>query len=236
MVFLIILFSIVILGCAALLLWEKNRSKKENQQNGSGFNERIANIEEFYQIDNIREGIIYKEDQCYMMARIGGLNFTVMSLNEQHNREDALISIFTRLDYPVRFITNTVIVDTSEEAMRIAEKADQTPEGTLQRYRYQYAGALELMRAERAVTTQSTFLIIPGKDKEELRNRYRILAAALKDQGRMTVETITTTEEVTDIIQEVLMPDSIFRPSQKFQFNVDANIHLSEKEVLEYVQ
>ncbi len=234
MVFLIVLFTVVILGCAALLFWEKNRSKKENLQNDNKFNESTTDIEEFYQIDNIREGIIYRDDQCYIMARIGGLNFTVMSLNEQHSREDALIGIFARLDYPIRFITNTVIVDTSEEARRIAGIANQTPESTLKIYRYQYAGALELMRAERAVTTQSTFLIIPGKDKEELRDRYRILAAALKDQGRMTVELVATTEEVTDIIQEILMPDSIFRPSEKFQFNVDSNIHLSEKEALEY--
>ena len=77
MVFLMILFAIVIVGGLLLLFIEKKRSQKK--ATNTKFNEYAIDIEEFYQIDDIKEGIIYKDGQCYMMSRIGGLNFTVMS-------------------------------------------------------------------------------------------------------------------------------------------------------------
>lgn len=230
MVFLIILFSVVILGSVLLLYIEKRRSHKKNPVN-SNFNENVSDINEFYQINDIHQGVIYKDNQCYMMARLGGLNFTVMSENEQNAREDALVSIFARLDYPIRFITNTVIADTSEEAGRIADLAVETPEGTLQKYRLQYAGELEIMRAGRAVTTQSTFLVIPGKDKEELNNRYNLLVSSLRQQGNMIVVPLTSTEEVVDTLKEILMPTTIFRPSERFSYGVDSNFHYSGREI-----
>lgn len=233
MVFLVILFATVILGGLLLLFIEKKRSQKKTTS--TKFNEYAIDIEEFYQIDDIKEGIIYKDGQCYMMSRIGGLNFTVMSENEQNAREDALVGIFARLDYPIRFITNTVIADTSEEAGKIADLAVATPEGTLQKYRLQYAGELELMRASRAVTTQSTFLIIPGKDKTELINRYQLLAASLRQQGNMIITPLTTTEEVVDTLKEILMPNTIYRPSERFTHGVGASVHLSKKEVERFV-
>ncbi len=235
MVFLIILFSVAILGSILLLYIEKIRSQKETKPANS-FNERVSDISDFYQIEDVYDGIIRKDDQLYMLAQIGGLNFTVMSENEQNTREDALVSIFARLDYPIRFIANTVIADTSEEAGRIADLAVQTPEGTMQKYRLQYAGELTLMRAERAVTTQSTFIVIPGKNKEELNNRFHLLASSLRQQANMVVTPLTSTEEVVDIIKEILMPNTIFRPSERFTYGVGSNIHLSEKEVLNYAK
>ncbi|KUG05261.1 hypothetical protein ASZ90_017334 [hydrocarbon metagenome] len=234
MVFLIILFAVAILGSVLLLYLEKKRSQKDTKQVNS-FNEIVSDVNEFYQIEDIYEGIIHKDDQCYMLAKIEGLNFTVMSENEQNVREDALVSIFARLDYPIRFIANTVIADTSEEARRIADLAIQTSEGTMQKYRLQYAGELELMRAERAVTTQSTYMVLPGKNKEELYDRYQLLASSLRQQGNMLVTPLTSTEEVVDTIKEILMPNTIFRPSERFTYGVDSNIYLSEKEVLSYV-
>lgn len=236
MVFLIILFSVVIIGGIALLYLEKMRSRKEKPTGTNHFKESISDINDLYQIDNIYDGVIYKDDQCYMLARVGGLNFTIMSNDEQNARESALVGIFARLDYPIRFVTNTVIADTSEEARRIADIATQTPDGTLLKYRLEYAGTLELMRTERMVTTQSTFIVIPGQDKEELTNRFNIIAASLRQQGNVLVTQLQYTEEIYDTLQEILMPYKISRPSTIAMHGVGSSIYTTEKEVLAYVQ
>lgn len=237
MQFLIILFVVVIIGGIALIYIEKRRTHNEQRPDvKNNFNESISDIADFYQIEDIYNGAILKDDQYYMMARIEGLNFTVISVDEQNTREATLVSIFTRLDYPIRFITNTVIADTTDEARRIAEIAAKTPEGTLRLYRTMYAGALDLMRSERRVTTQETFMIIPGKTAEEVMNRLHLITSSLRQQTNIIVTPILTTDEVYDTIQGILMPDKITKPSQTAAQDVHSSIHVSTREVLNYAR
>jgi len=233
MLFLWLLLGSAIVLAVALLVYDKKfRSKTEKTSYPE--TEKVVSIEKLYHIDDIRNGVIYKEEQALILAKLEGLNFTVMSVAEQDAREDALISIFTRVDYPIRFITNTVIADTSKEARRIAQLAANSPETAIRNYRTLYAGQLELMRTERWVTTQQTFIVIPGKDEEEARNRLHLIASSLQQQTAILVTPLTTTEQVYDAIQDMLLPNQILRPSEIALEHVHVPIHFAEKEIAKY--
>lgn len=226
MFFLWILFTIVIISGVILLYIIKRQEKEEAVV---ATNERTTNIKNLHPV-NISGGIIWTGEHYLIVARIEGVNFSVMSDIEQNARESALIEIFSRLEYPIRFITNTAIVDTSVEARRIAAMAD-TPNENLKNYRILYAGALEQMRVDRAVLTQQTFLVVPGQNVEEAEQRFRILRASLSERTSIIVTPLQTTEEIYDSLQDILTPDKIIKPSQVVTDGVLEPFHFSYKEV-----
>lgn len=225
MYFLWTLFGIVIV-CGAGLLFIINRQEKNDIVVVS--NERTTSIRNIHPV-SITNGIIWTGEHYLIIARIEGVNFSVMSDIEQNARESALIEIFSRLEYPIRFITNTAIVDTSVEARRIAAMAD-TPNENLKNYRILYAGVLEQMRVDRAVLTQQTFLVVPGRTIEEVEQRFRILKTSLSERTSVIVTPLQSTEEIYDSLQDILTPEKIVKPSQVAASGVLEPFHFSYKE------
>ncbi|MDD2587187.1 MAG: hypothetical protein PHT79_10635 [Syntrophomonadaceae bacterium] len=159
-----------------------------------------------------------------------------MSDLEQNARESALIDVLTRLDYPVRFITNTIVADTSAEAQKIADVSAGTPEGNLKTYRTLYSGALQQMRLERSILTQETYLVIPGADEDEAQDRLNLLTSSLRERTSVVVTPLQTTDEVFDAIQNILLPEKIIKPSYVAMEGVTAPLHFSAKELDSFVQ
>lgn len=232
MLFLVLLFGTCILLGIILILY----SNKKTQTSAINTTERAVNIKNVFQTDRIYNGAIEHLGQYLLLARIEGMNFSIMSEIEQNARESALIEIFSRLDYPVRFITNTCIVDTSTEAGRIAEMTDDSTNENLKTYRIFYAGALEQMRQERSVLTQQTFIIIPGNNPEEARHRFDILCSSLRERTSIIATLLTRTEDIYDALQDILTPDKIIKPSDIVQAGVLEPIHFHEKEVRDLVE
>ena len=139
MLFLGLLFSVAILIGIFLIIYSNKTT--ETQASNINSSEKTINIKNLFQADNIYNGTIKHLGQYLLLARIEGMNFSVMSEIEQNARESALIDIFSRLDYTIMFITNTFIVDTSTEARKIAGMADSAENQNLQTYRILYAGA-----------------------------------------------------------------------------------------------
>lgn len=234
MLFLILLFGTCFLIGILLILYSNKVDKTQASTiNGS---EKVVNIKNLFQADKIHNGVIEHFGQHLLLARIEGMNFSVMSDAEQNAREAALVDIFSRIDYPIRFITNTCVVDTSVEAREIANMADTTENPNLQTYRILYAGALEQMRVERSVLTQQTFIIIPGKTFDEARHRFNILASSLRERTSIIISLLETTEEVYDALQDILTPEKIVKPSDVVQDGVLEPIHFTAKEVEDIAQ
>lgn len=197
--------------------------------------EKSTYIKNIFPVDHIEKGIIYDTKGCYLVAELEGINISAMPEVEQNGREAALIDIFLRLDYPIRFITNTTVVDTSAEANHIAGMAD-TPNENLKAYRILYAGALQQMRVERSVLTQQTIIVVPGSTAEEANQRLKILASALNEQTSIKIIPLTTTEAVFDMLQDIITPEKIIKPSQVAAAGVLEPIHFSAKEAVSFAQ
>jgi len=234
MLFLGLLFGTCILLGIVLILYSNKKTDAQNSKINNP--EKTVNIKTVFQADKIYNGTIEYLGQYLLLARIEGMNFSIMSEIEQNARESALIEIFSRLDYPVRFITNTCIVDTSMEAGRIAEMTDNSTNENLKTYRIFYAGALEQMRQERSVLTQQTFIVIPGNNPEETHHRFNILCSSLRERTSIIVTLLTRTEDIYDALQDILTPDKIIKPSDVVQAGVLEPIHFHEKEVRDIVQ
>ncbi len=229
-----ILFGVAICLGAGLLIYANKMPKRAAPKLSYSFNESVSHIKDIYRIDDINRGAIRKDDAYLLMARIEGINFTVMSETEQNMREEALVSIFTRLDYPIRFISGTVVADTSEEASSIAQIASATPESNLKTYRTLYAGALEMMRLQRKILTQQTFTVIPGKTREEAEERLSLFASSLQSATPAIVTSVSTTDEAYSVLQDILMPDKILKPAEIAASGVITPVHFTEKEVESY--
>lgn len=227
MLFLQILFVVSIISGLILLAYSK---KPKNQKEASEYmSESIAHIKELFPVDKIYGGVIYSGDQCLLLAKIEGVNFSVMSESEQNSRESAMVDIFAKIDYPIKFITNTIVVDTITEAKRIADIAKNSPESNLKTYRTMYAGALELMRSERNVLAQQSYLVIPGDTEEEAKGRLSIIASSLSNTS-VIITPIKTTDEVFNSIQDILLPEKIIRPADVAQEGVTLGLHFNRKE------
>lgn len=234
MLFLGLLFGVCILIGIFLIIYSNKTT--ETQASNINSSEKTINIKNLFQANRIHNGTIEHLGQYLLLARIEGMNFSVMSEIEQNARESALIDIFSRLDYPIRFITNTCIVDTSTEARKIAGMADSAENQNLQTYRILYAGALEQMRLERSVLTQQTFIIVPGETPEEAHHRFNILSSSLRERTSIIITLLSTTEDIYDALQDILTPEKIIKPSDVVQSGVLEPVHFSTKEVASFVE
>lgn len=231
MVPLIILFGAAVLIGAGLLFYAQ-RSQKPKK---AFTNERIIHIDQVYNIKDIYQGVITLKDGYLMLAKIEGVNFSVMSEDEQNSRETALIEIFTGLNYPVRFVSSVIVADTSSEAQRVAQIAASTPEGNLNTYRTLYAGMLEMMRQERKILSQHIYMMVPGKTGGEVSERISLLGTALRERASLIVTPITTTDEIYKILQDILNPDKIVNPAEIAVTGVTNPIHYTVKEADSFV-
>lgn len=226
MLFLQILFIVSLLSGLVMLVYSK---KPKEQRTGEYLNESVVHIKELFPVDKIYDGLIYSGDQCFLLAKVEGVNFSVMSESEQNSREAGMIDIFARIDYPIKFITNTIVVDTTVEAGKIAEVASNSPESNLKTYRIMYAGALELMRTERSVLAQQSYLVIPGATDEEAKGRLKIIASSLSNTS-VIITPIRSTDEVFNTIQDILLPEKITRPADVAQEGVTFGLHFNRRE------
>ncbi len=233
MLFLGLLFGVALLLGIGLLIYSNKKTKA--QVSNLNVNERTINIKNVFPTD-IYNGAIEHQGQFLLVSRIEGVNFSVMSEMEQNARESALIDIFSRLDYPIRFITNTCVVDTTIEAKKIVSLADDSDNENLKTYRILYAGALEQMRQDRKVLTQQTFVVIPGQSLDEAYHRFNILSSSLSERTSIIVTLLKSTEEIFDALQDVLTPEKIIKPSEVAADGVLEPIHFSAKEVKSLVQ
>jgi|LSQX01.2.fsa_nt_gb hypothetical protein len=236
MTFFLILFVVVALIGGGLLLYANKKSTVETKESDLNKSERIISIKNALPVEKIYNGIIEHYGQYLLMALIEGMNFSVMSDIEQNARENSLVEILSRMDYPVRFITNTCVVDTSQEARKIASIADDSGNEFMKEYRIFYAGALEQMRLERSVLTQQTYIIVPGSTEKEVHERFNLLCSSLRERTSMIITPLETTEQVYDALQDILTPDKIIKPSDVVQDGVLEVIHFSTKEVQQIAQ
>lgn len=223
------------------MLYAKNTKPKSKKTKETGFAVQTHehHVDEVIDIETIEEGLIHHKGRVMAIARIEGTNFSVMSPGEQNSRESALIEIFSGLDYPIQFVTNTVVADTTNATNKILNDSKKVPEGNLKQYMMLYANALEQMRVNRLVLTQQSYLVISSdgyaEDPEKtVIERMRILESSLRERTGIVLSPITTSEDVYDAIQQIVLPEKIHKPSEIAKAGVSEPIHHNVKELTRF--
>jgi hypothetical protein len=242
--FAVFIFLIGVLVVAALMLFLMGRAqprgpalRQEEKKLGKEempFRER--HVAELFGIDEIYGGIYRKGGRYFGLARLEGTNFSVVSEGEQNAREDVLIYIMSLIDYPIQFISGTVVADTTQQAEEIALRAEEEASEELKTYMFLYAGALQQMKTERRVLSEQSWLVVTDNGEEgdpakKIREKMYLLKENLRQRARIVLVPLETSEEVIDAIHQMVLPERIVKPSERVQAGVLEPVHLARKDL-----
>lgn len=249
MLFVAVLFLMFVIIGGGIALLVLNKPSKMNREKGKeetvkfeqkeDIEGKVAHIEELSPVEFLADGIYFANGVYCALGKIEGTNFSVMSEHDQNTRESVFIDILTNIDYPIQFVTTSVVANTGRVAKEIAQKAVNMPEGNLKTYSALYANALDGMHKERRILSQCSWLVITddGSDGDpvyKLKEKMNILASAMQQRAGVVFTPLQTTEEAIDVFGQILNSDSLIRPSE-FTGGMQP-IHLSEREVFEHAQ
>ncbi|AEG14424.1 hypothetical protein Desku_0824 [Desulfofundulus kuznetsovii DSM 6115] len=194
----------------------------------------VRHIGEIVPVEFIRDGMYVSGGKYCCMARIEGTNFSVMSESQQNAQESALIGILNRIDFPVQFITTSVVADTAHMARVVASTAKNMPEGNLKTYAALYASALDAMRTEKQILAQHSYIILTDDGADPvaaLKEKMKILYELLRPAGVMLTP-LTSEADVMDVFASILMPEVIIRPSEMLEAGSTEELHVNAKELV----
>jgi len=236
-------FLIAVMVAAALMLLYMSRAQargpslrqeEKKAQREEPFRER--HVSELFGIEEIYGGIYRKGSRYFGLARLEGTNFSVVSEGEQNAREDILIYIMSLIDYPIQFISGTVVADTTQQAEEIAIRAEETASEDLKTYMFLYAGALQQMKTERRVLSEQSWLVVTddgegGDPAKKIREKMYLLRENLRQRARIVLTPLETSEEVMDAIHQMVLPERIVKPSERVLAGVAEPVHLSQRDL-----
>jgi hypothetical protein len=238
------LFLSCLAGCVMLIYFSKRPLKQEKiEEQGFIPESAIRHIDEVIDYDDIKDGIIYRNGRCFGLAQVEGINFSVMSPEEQNSRETSIVEIFNSMDYSIEFITTTTVPDMSNAAQSIAAFAGQMKDCPLKMYITCYAGILEQMKRERKVLAQQTYMVISSDSADSdshpakvIKERMRILESSFRERVGIFITPLETTEDILNAIQHIVLPDQIINASERIATGACAPVHFNVEEGANYVQ
>ncbi|WP_161625134.1 hypothetical protein [Carboxydothermus ferrireducens] len=216
---------------------EKGRYESQEKKRS---NQKQAHPQEIIPLQEIKDGAYKAYGRYYLICRVEGTNFSVMSDAETNARENAIIDILNRIDFPVQFITTTAVADTSMIANQMRERAESLPDDSkLKNYIELYAREMERMKYAREVLTQVSWLVLSCKDDEEelkrLKDRLGYLVTAFREQAGVVLTPITDFEQIMDNIHEIILPEEINRPSRLAVMGATEPVHFNAREAEQYL-
>ncbi|KJS73330.1 MAG: hypothetical protein JL56_11520 [Desulfotomaculum sp. BICA1-6] len=176
-------------------------------------------IAEIVGVEMVAPGVFYAGGKYLGLARIEGTNFSVLSDGEQDAREEALIGIQNQINYPVQYITGTVVTDTDAIAREVRAINAGVENERQAAYNNLYAAELDEMKRTRQAMTQVSWLVVSddGSAGDDPVKRIRERLALLRESFRSRVGIILTPLEITgdvvDAIQQIMLPEKLSRPS-----------------------
>jgi len=213
---------------------ESGTSDKVNKATG-----QFAHINDLIKIDDVYEGIYKKGETFYSVARLSGTNFDVMTDFEQDARESVLIEILSEIDYPIQAITTTIVSDIDDMVKEILERAEAKPKDHPQYgYGYLLAGSLYDMKMDHKIMSRQSWIVIssrqidPDDDPVQKINEYMyLLSENMRSKAKIFVTPVRNSEEVLDVLYQVLLPQSIIKPSDRIYAGVNEPFHFRDQEI-----
>lgn len=226
MIFVVVVFIIFILAGSLVMLFFANRSpsihkKKENltKIEEKSSKPTFRNISELVKIEELDQGVLYVNGKYLGIARLDGTNFSVLSDGEQDVREDVLINIQNRIDFPVQYVTSTIVTDTEVPAKKIRDRAIEIKNPNLANYMNMYALALEEMKNQRKAMSQVSWMVISddgekGDPINQIREKMSLLRESLRAHAGIVLTPLVSNEDVVDALQQIMLPERLSRPSE----------------------
>lgn len=241
----IFLLFVVIAGGVSLTVLSKRDFRKKKAKGKEQVEQKqkedlggvMHHIDELLQVEFLDDGI-YRVGNTYCgIGKIEGTNFSVMSEADQNTREAVFIDLLTGIDYPLQFVTTSVVADTGKVAKDIALMASQMPDSTIKVYASLYAKALDDMHRERQILSQCSWLVLTdngldGDPVYKLKEKMGLLTMALRQRAGVIFIPLLSIEDVVDVFGQINNSESLTRPSE-FLLNQQP-IHISESEVMKF--
>lgn len=252
----ILIFVALVMGAALVMMWYLSkgggagRSKRdfemESQEEINTTPKRpdknYRHISELINIEVVEPGIYYVKGKYLGLARIEGTNFSILSDGETDAREDMLIAIQNQIKYPVQYITSTIVTDTDREVEKVRAHAEKTQNQKISNYCHMYVNELENMKNERRALAKVSWVAISGDDRQgapgnpvqRIKERMAILQEAFRSRAGIIMTPLTTTEEVIDAFQQIMLPEKLIKPSEVAKISLHP-IKFNIKEMVDMV-
>ncbi len=103
------------------------------------------------------------------------------------------------------------------------EYAEKASNNEVAEYARLYAAELENMKNERRAMAKVSWIVIsgeadrpgaPGNPVQRIRERMAILQEAFRSRAGIIMTPLTTTEEVIDTFQQIMLPEKLVKPSE----------------------
>ncbi|MCL2766735.1 MAG: hypothetical protein FWD21_03525, partial [Peptococcaceae bacterium] len=148
--------------------------------------------------------------------------------------EDILIGLQNQINFPQQFVTSTVVIDTEHAAKEVREQVSVTENASLAAYGQAYAAVLEEMKRDRQAMAQVSWLVISddgfeGEPDKSLRDKMSLLQELFSRSG-LILTPLTTTEEIIDALQQIMLPERLYPASGTIATGLDP-VKFSAKEL-----
>lgn len=195
-----------------------------------------SKITDLIKIEMLDSGIFYANGRWVGLARMSGTNFDVLSGVEQDIREDVLIGIQSQINYPIQFITSTVIADTDLAAAEIMSKAGYFNDKNLAAYAVMYAQELENMKIQRRAMSQVTWLAITDDGRSghpigKIREKMLLLQGLFRKRAKIILTPLISLEESVDVLKDIMTPERLLKPSEELQAGALEPVKFNIREV-----
>ncbi|MCL6476993.1 MAG: hypothetical protein K6T65_01115 [Peptococcaceae bacterium] len=210
--------------------------KEETVVKTPGLKATYRRINDLIRIEMHESGIFSVNGVYVGLARLSGTNFDVMSEGEQNAREDALIGIQNQINYPVQYITSTVIADTDKIADEIRANAESMTNEKLARYSHMYAQVLDEMKRSRHAMAQVTWIAVSddgrrGNPVENIRDKMLLLQEAFRGRAGVILVPVLSLEESLNALKEIMLPERLSKPSDMLSVGGLSPIKFNIKEI-----
>lgn len=241
------LFIFGVVGAALVMLMRaQNPTSRKYDTQANDFEDVIVkepeparthrNISDLLNIEMHDSGVFHVNGRWVGLARLSGTNFDVLSGIEQDIREDVLIGIQSQINYPIQYITSTIIADTDRAAEEIMRNAAQFNDENLAAYATMYAQELENMKIQRRAMSQVTWLVITdngrsGNPVAKIREKMLLLQETFRKRAKIILTPLISIEESVDVLKDIMLPEKLVKPSEELQAGVLEPIKFNIREV-----
>lgn len=193
-------------------------------------------LRELWGINDIKSGVISLTSNRYrLIMRVSSADIFLLSVTEQTNVEDSLISVLMGLSFPMQILITAEAVDT-RNIINDIRKNMSTLNANMRDYAGKFITHMEGLKSQKTAAMRSAYIVIPfdtNKGLEyahiELMARASTLADGLR-VSKMNCEVLSTKATV-DLLYHLLNRGNLWRPSEADSVGVMDLFHVSERQV-----
>lgn len=214
----------VAVGMPLASRWLERRATSEPDDRPSGREKRPAgpsrgcSLASLWEVEDVRQGLICLAGGRYAaIASLGGIDFALLSEEEQRSVESSLMAAAYGLGFPVQFLTVSRLVDARSHAQRLFSLAAGLAEG-MREYSRRMAEHLASLGGENPASTRRSYAVVwcraEGEEeaRREIHERMSQLSASLS-RARVSVELLGSAG-VVDLLHWLLNRGSWASPSE----------------------